>query len=293
MRVFLIIFLFLSISMTAQKQSFLNLDSIKAYAEKDSLIKDSLKQVFLIEKWDNKTFNPYKEETFKFPFNLEFNDVFYTSPINKENVITSRYGWRWGRAHRGIDIDLITGDEVFAMLDGKVRYIGYHAGHGRVIIIRHYNGLETVYAHLSRYEVKVNETVTKGQIIGKGGRTGNARGSHIHLETMFKGQHINPEYLFSFDDDRKIKRLSFWITRDWVTPFLHNSKRESKFVYFDSYEESKNAEGIQQKIYVVRKGDTLYDISRKHNIPIYKICKTNSIKSRSTLKIGQKLVLGY
>jgi murein DD-endopeptidase MepM/ murein hydrolase activator NlpD len=290
-RLFIIIIL-ISFNLKAQENHVLDLEEIKAFAKKDSLRKDSIKTSVLNTKWTNSIFMPFKEQEVQFPFKLEFNDVFYASPVSKNNVITSRYGWRWGRQHKGIDIDLISGDKVMAMLDGKVRYVGYHSGHGKVVIIRHFNGLETVYAHLSKYNVKENETVTKGQVIGEGGRTGNARGSHVHLETIYKGNYINPEYLFSFDEDQKIKRLTFWITKEWATPYLHNSKKPSDFVYYDTLEEAINHKDIDQKIYVVKPGDTLYDISKKYKIPISSLCHANSISTESTLRIGQELVLG-
>jgi len=245
----------------------------------------------MTEKWENKIFDPYKGERIEFPFKLTFEDSLYASPINRNKVVTSRYGWRWGRAHKGIDIDLFTGDKVMAMLDGKVRYVGWHGGHGRVIVIRHYNGLETIYAHLSRYSVKVNETVKKGQVIGRGGNSGNSRGSHVHIEATYKGNYINPEYLFSFDEDNKIKRSYFWITQDWVSPFLHNSRRQSEITYYDSYQEALNSEGLKQKVYVVKGGDTLYEISRRYNVSISNICRANSIRKNSTLRVGQELVL--
>lgn len=285
--VFLILF---PLSISAQDISAISLDSIKAYVERDSIKKDSIKKEFLTNNWSNTEFNPYRNTAIEFPFELNFDDVYYASPISKDYVITSRFGWRWSRVHKGIDIDLITGDNVIAMLDGKVRYVGYHSGHGKTIVVRHYNGLETVYAHLSGYKVKVNETVRKGQIIGTGGNTGNSRGSHVHIESTYKGLHINPEYIFSFDSSNKIKKPTFWITRDWVTPFLHNSNRQSEFVYFNSKEEAKQSKGIKQEVYIVKKGDTLYDISRRFNVSVSKICKANAIGKNTVLKIGQELV---
>jgi len=290
-RLFIIIIL-ISFNLKAQDNPILDVEAIKAFAIKDSLKKDSIKTSILQTKWENSIFMPFNKEELQFPFKLEFNDVFYASPVSRNNVITSRYGWRWGRQHRGIDIDLISGDNVMSMLDGKVRYVGYHSGHGKVIVIRHFNGLETVYAHLSEYNIKENEMVTKGQVIGKGGRTGNARGSHVHIETIYKGNYINPEYLFSFDDYHKVKRLNFWITKKWATPYLHNSRKPSELVYYDTLEEAINHKDIDQKIYVVKRGDTLYDISRAYNIPISSLCDANSISTKSTLKIGQKLILG-
>lgn len=292
---FFIFLMFTTFSVQSQENLFisqvLKLDSLQLLIKQESLKKDSIKKQLMLEKWDNKKFNPYKNERIDFPFKLSFEDSTYASPIKRNNVITSRYGWRWGRAHKGIDIDLITGDKVMAMLDGKVRYVGYHSGHGRAIIIRHYNGLETVYTHLSKYNVKANDVVVKGQVIGKGGRSGNARGSHIHIETTYKGNYINPEYLFSFNEENKIKRSYFWVTNDWVSPYLHNSRRQSEIVYYNSYQDAVNSEGIKQEVYVVKRGDTLYEISKRYNVSISRICKANSIRKNSTLRIGQELVL--
>ena len=291
MRIIGLLFFMIYIHTNAQNHKFINIDTLEAYLEKTIEKRDTVVFSTYSENWNNKVFNPYKNHTTEFPFKLSFTDSTYASPILKKNVVTSRFGWRWGRAHKGIDIDLITGDKVVALLDGKVRYVGYHSGHGRSIIIRHANGLETVYAHLSKYSVKPNDIVKKGQVIGKGGNTGNSRGSHIHIETIYKGNYINPEYLFSFDEKKEIKKNEFWVTKSWVTPYLHNSRRKSNLVYYDSKEAAEESDDFKSKIHVVKRGDTLYDISRRYNVSIYRICKTNSIRKNSTLKIGQQLVL--
>ena len=116
--------------------------------------------------------NPFKDVKVEYPFKITFKDSTFASPVKRRKVVTSRYGWRWGKPHRGIDIDLITGDKVMAMFDGKVRYVKYVLGHGQTVVIRHDNGLETIYSHLSRQLVKPNQIVKKGEVIGKGGRTG-------------------------------------------------------------------------------------------------------------------------
>lgn len=272
-------------------------DSINLVVIQDSLNKikdikkDSLSNVWFVEHWDTSTYNPYKKEVKTYPFNIIFTDSMYTSPIERKKVITSRYGWRNRRPHKGIDIDLITGDNVMAMFDGKVRYVNSQAGHGKLVVIRHFNGLETVYAHLSKQLVKVNDTVTKGQIIGKGGTTGNARGSHLHLEVSFKGIYIHPEYLFGFGEKNRIRSRNVWVTKHWVTPYIHNSKRQSNISICNTYEEALQSEKKQKQIYVVKQGDTLSEISNKHHVSITSICKTNAIRKTSMLRIGQKLVL--
>jgi murein DD-endopeptidase MepM/ murein hydrolase activator NlpD len=283
----------------AQHQDTLKIDTTVTHSlkVKDTLAqikpnkKDSIANVWLTEFWDTSTYNPYKNTIKRYPFNIVFADSVYGSPIERKKVVTSRYGWRNRRPHKGIDIDLVTGDNVLAMLDGKVRYVSAQAGHGKLVVIRHFNGLETVYAHLSKQLVNVNDRVSKGQIIGKGGTTGNARGSHLHLEVSFKGVYIYPEYIFNFGEKNKIRSQNIWVTKSWATPYLHSSKRQSLISICNTYEEALQSEKKQKQIYIVKKGDTLSKISYKHHVSINSICKTNAIRKTSTLKIGQKLVL--
>ncbi|MFK7781705.1 peptidoglycan DD-metalloendopeptidase family protein [Psychroserpens sp.] len=243
------------------------------------------------EYWDHTVYNPFRDEVVVFPLQLKFEDSTYASPIGKDKVVTSRYGWRRGRAHKGIDIDLITGDSLFAMFDGIVRMSRYSRGHGKTVVLRHYNGLETVYAHLSKYGVKENDTIKKGEYIGKGGVSGNARGSHLHLVVNYKGVAINPEYLFEFDASNAIRSKEIWVTQQWTRPYVHNSKRQSKIIPLLTEAEAVASLKKQKKIYVVKRGDTLSRISINNNISIAAICKTNAISKTSVIKPGQKLVI--
>jgi len=243
------------------------------------------------EYWDTTVYNPYRNTAYEFPINISFEDSTYASPVSHTKVITSRYGWRRGRPHKGIDIDLVTGDSVRTMLDGIVRFARYSRGHGRTVVVRHYNGLETTYAHLSHIAVKANDTVFKGQFIGKGGNTGRSTGSHLHLVTSYKGEYIHPEYLFNFDDTNTMRAQNLWVTRKWTRPSYHSSRRLSKLALYESKEAALASLEKQRKVYVVKKGDTLSRISRRNNTSIAAICRTNKIKKSSTLRIGQKLIL--
>nr|WP_321235006.1 M23 family metallopeptidase [uncultured Psychroserpens sp.] len=289
-----------SLSVQAQKAPELKIDisefnfiktidssKVEAAIEKDTIVPIDLKA----EYWDHTVYNPYKDAQVKFPIQLQFNDSTYHSPIGKNKVVTSRYGWRRGRPHRGIDIDLITGDSLYAMFDGIVRMSRYSRGHGRTVVVRHYNGLETVYAHLSAYGVKENDTVAKGQYLGKGGTSGNARGSHLHLVVNYKGISINPEYLFEFNEKNKVRASELWVTKKWTRPIVHNSKRQSKMQLLLSEEEAIASLIKQQSIYIVKRGDTLSRISKRNNVSIASLCKTNSLKRNSIIKIGQKIVI--
>lgn len=122
----------------------------------------------------------------------------FSMPI-EQSFITSNFGRRWNRNHNGVDIKAYIGDTIYAAFNGKVRVVKYDPkGYGKVIVIRHYNGLETVYGHLSKQIVKVNEIVEAGQAIGLAGNTGRSTGTHLHFETRFCGIPINPTEIFSF-----------------------------------------------------------------------------------------------
>jgi murein DD-endopeptidase MepM/ murein hydrolase activator NlpD len=112
--------------------------------------------------------------------------------------ITSRYGPRRGRAHQGLDISLKTGDPIYATFDGKVRFSKAAGNYGNLVIIRHNNGLETYYAHLSQRDVEVGDWVVAGQQIGLGGSTGRSTGPHLHFEVRYKGQSFDPERIIDF-----------------------------------------------------------------------------------------------
>lgn len=124
----------------------------------------------------------------------------FSMPI-EHNFITSNFGRRWNRNHNGIDIKAYLGDTIYAAFSGKVRVVRYNqGGYGNFIVIRHHNGLETVYGHLSKQIVKVNDDVKAGQAIGLAGNTGRSTGTHLHFETRFCGIPINPLEIFSFKE---------------------------------------------------------------------------------------------
>lgn len=243
------------------------------------------------EFWDTSKIKIDYGTEVSYPIHIQFKETNYVSPIPRNKVITSRYGWRKGRAHKGIDIDLITGDSLYAMFDGVVRFANYSSGHGRTVVVRHFNGLETVYAHLSRYGVKENDTVVAGSYLGKGGTSGNARGSHLHLEMNYKGIPVNPEYLLDFNENNEIRAKDIWITKTWTRPELHSIKRQSKLEIFSTEEEAIASMNREPKVYIVKKGDTLSKISLRNNTSITAICKSNHMKRNSTLRIGQKLII--
>lgn len=133
--------------------------------------------------------------------------------------INSPYGWRWERAHRGVDINLNTGDPVHAAFNGVVRIACPMGGYGNVIVIRHYNGLETVYGHLSKIKVKPRQIVKAGEVIGLGGSTGHSTGPHLHFEVRFQYETFDPEWILDFKNytlrthNLKLNKTYFGVTR--------------------------------------------------------------------------------
>ena len=202
--------------------------------------------------------------------------------------ITSRYGPRRGRAHQGLDIGLKTGDPIYATFDGKVRISKAAGDYGNLVVIRHNNGLETYYAHLSQRDVEVGDWVVAGQQIGLGGSTGRSTGPHLHYEVRYKGQSFDPERIIDFNngdlrrDELLLKRRHFSIYSKYEQDF-----GDEEEVAKQEEAERKAAAAVQY--HTVRSGDTLGAIARKYGTSVSRICQLNNIKSTSILRIGQKL----
>lgn len=122
----------------------------------------------------------------------------YVHPV--KGPATSKFGFRKYRYHLGEDINLETGDSVSSIFNGKVRIAQWSKTYGNVVIVRHPNGIETYYAHLSKLMVKTGDNVNAGDVIGLGGNTGHSHGSHLHFETRFKGQPFDPAMIIDFDN---------------------------------------------------------------------------------------------
>lgn len=191
--------------------------------------------------------------------------------------ITSRYGYRRGRYHNGVDIDLRTGDTVVAAFNGKVRYAKYNdAGFGNLVVIRHYNGLETFYAHLSDLHVVPNQEVKAGDPIGLGGNTGHSRGSHLHFETRFYDAPMNPEEIIDFKD-KIIRNENLFVHSGLFRPGALPSHIASPKL------------NANTTYYRIRSGDTLSRIASKHGTSIHMLCQLNNMRPTTTLRIGKSI----
>lgn len=179
--------------------------------------------------------------------------------------VTSGFGWRDSTMHNGIDIDLNRGDKVSVAFDGMVRVARRYGGFGNMVIVRHYNGLETVYAHLWKIKVKPGQVVVAGQLIGLGGSTGHSTGSHLHFEVRFKGVPINPKYVISFNEEKLFcNELTIKKTKWGLAAFP-----------------------AKEKCYTVQKGDTVFEIAKRFGTTTASIKEMNGLSGRIRLKPGQ------
>lgn len=199
-------------------------------------------------------------------------------------MVTSRYGYRHGRYHNGIDLDLETGDTVRAAWPGKIRYAKYNeGGFGNLVIIRHENGLETFYAHLDKHLVVPNQEVKAGEPIGLGGNTGRSYGSHLHFEVRFYDAPMNPEEVIDFEK-KQCKDENLMVHKGLFRPGAKPSDAEH---YSPTNVASSAAVGA--KYYKIRSGDTLSAIAARNRTSVSKLCQLNGIRPTTVLQVGRSI----
>lgn len=189
------------------------------------------------------------------------------SPLDK-TIVTSDFGLRRAVWHYGIDIRVKTGNPIYATFDGVVRISGYdRRGFGRFVLIRHKNGLETLYAHLSKNFMKLGQVVKAGDVIGNGGNSGRSTAPHLHFELRYSGNAINPNEIFDFKENKIIS-----------STYVINHKT---FAYLE--------EANKIRYHVIRSGDTLSGLSYRYGVSVSKMCSLNGISRNSILRIGQRV----
>ena len=226
----------------------------------------------LYPNWNNQYVHAYGNAIIPDTYTIDLTGFHMPTPSTK---ITSPFGPRWRRMHNGLDLKVNIGDTIVAAFDGKVRIVKYERrGYGKYVVIRHDNGLETVYGHLSKQLVEENQLVKAGEVIGLGGNTGRSTGSHLHFETRFLGIAINPIYMFDFPkQDIVADTYTFRRTQ--------GSKRAGSH-------DTQVADGTI-RYHKVKSGDTLSRIDKLRGVSVSTLCKLNRIKPTTTLRIGQVL----
>ncbi|EGJ70362.1 Peptidase M23 [Bacteroides coprosuis DSM 18011] len=221
----------------------------------------------LYPEWITSSVHCYANVVIPDSYTIDLTD--FVMPTDSRKV-TSGFGARWGRRHNGLDIKVNIGDTIKVAFAGKVRIVKNEPrGYGRYIVVRHYNGLETIYGHLSKQLVKPGDDIEAGDVIGLGGNTGRSYGSHLHFETRFLGIAIDPSQMFDFPNQDVV-----------ADTFVFEKKKGDN--------STASAGGAY---YRVRHGDTLTGIAASKRISVDTICKLNSMKQDAVLHAGQQLRL--
>lgn len=228
--------------------------------------------------WDSRNVDPYGIDPKDFDDSVEIqlydqaSGQSWASPLNQLRT-TSSFGLRGYRWHYGTDLDLNTGDTIRAAFDGIVRIVRYEpGGWGYFVLVRHYNGLETLYGHMSRQLTQVGQLLRAGDVIGLGGSTGRSSGPHLHYEVRYQGNAFDPSLIYNFAESR----LSNQYFSLLPSHFAHIAQRRASVVRRLVY-------------YRVRRGDTLGGIATRHGTTITKLTKLNRIGRNSTLRLGQRV----
>lgn len=271
----------------------------------------------LYEEWSNKSVANYNQaipETYTV-------DLRHFAMPTKSRMVTSGYGRRWGRMHKGIDVKVYTGDTIVSAFEGKVRIVKYEPnGYGNYVVIRHNNGLETVYGHLSKHLVIENQKVRAGQPIGLGGNTGRSTGSHLHFETRLLGIAINPAFMFDFVNqdvtaNKYVFRRSEHIAQAGTTrakapaakpaattatkqitapvqkPITPASPAQTRATQQAQVSQTTASVAAKETSHKVQQGETLYSIARNNGMTVEQLCKKNGIPTSYVIKIGETLKL--
>lgn len=231
----------------------------------------------LYPEWSNKYAHAYRN--IKIPDNFKIDLRGFSMPTPSRRI-TSNYGYRasFGRMHKGLDVKVYTGDTIYSAFSGKVRVVRYEArGYGNYVVIRHNNGLETIYGHLSKQLVRENQYVRSGEPIGLGGSTGRSTGSHLHFEVRFLGEAIDPRKVFDFPN------------QDIVSDFYVFRKHEFDQMVARQADHDNNpaTTATGPSFYKVKQGETLYSIARKYNTSVQMLRELNRLNGSMKVFPGQ------
>ena len=232
-------------------------------------------------------------------------------PTPEHARMSSHFGARRRRWHYGVDLAMPTGEPIYAAFDGIVRISRWNSSYGNLVVVRHFNGLETYYAHLSQRDVEAGDTVRAGQVIALCGNTGRSYGSHLHFEIRYMGKALNPEYVLDCSEhkllcDELVLTPAYFSKKgsSHSSPSLADLRRINQQAGTADNSSATVAENQQRdpskpkpqatkssqaKYYKVRSGDTLSKIAARNGTTVKKLCKLNGIKETTVLQIGKRL----
>jgi murein DD-endopeptidase MepM/ murein hydrolase activator NlpD len=230
-----------------------------------------------VARWDTADINMYHVDMTQFHdtliYNLKDDQNNWKYSVPHQGIVTSGFGKRalFGRKfHKGLDIDLETGDPVHAALEGKIRIARYNRGYGNMVVISHEGGLETLYGHLSELNVQEGDVVTSGQVIGLGGSTGQSTGPHLHFEVRVFGEQVDPSWVI-----------------DTQTLMPHTSVMKIDKSWFEHLMEMREVE-----MHIVAPGETIDQICAMYEMDRLSLLELNGLDETTTeLPEGTRLKL--
>lgn len=234
--------------------------------------------------WDAYSLNPYRSDIsqFKDSLLLTLYDTVkgqnWSEPVPR-SFITSEFGRRGYRWHYGVDLELDMGDSIKSVWDGVVRLTNWDGGgYGNYVLVRHYNGLETLYGHLSDIQCNVGQIVQAGDLLAKGGNTGRSSGPHLHFEIRYQGIPINPMEVFDFNS-HAIKSNTYLLSPE---TFSYLGRRRGS---------GGDGNPRTRKVYYhrVRRGDTLSSVAGKYGVSVSTLKKLNGMGRSNNLQAGKRL----
>ncbi|MDR1865136.1 MAG: peptidoglycan DD-metalloendopeptidase family protein [Bacteroidales bacterium] len=203
--------------------------------------------------------------------------------------VNSEFGPRGGVMHAGIDLSVALNAPVYCAFDGKVRMAKEYGDYGKVVVVRHENGLETLYAHLNAIDTEVNRQVKAGDRIGAGGRTGRATGVHLHFETRFMGEPFNPRLLIDFENCR-IKSPVLALDETSYRQYYRDLQPAAAPRTKETAAPGKTPSAPPRR-HIAEKGDTLYGIARRYGTTVDALRKLNLLPETAVLQVGQTLLI--
>ena len=244
------------------------------------------------ECWTHDSTNPYKVEQADLPSQWSIWCVDslsqYHCPYKGDVYPRGKFGIRRGRRHQGVDLPLKVGDPIRATFTGKVRISKYWGAYGNVVVIRHENGIETFYAHLSQRLVEQDQWVNAGDVIGYGGSTGRSTGPHLHFETRYKGFAFDPQWLIDFKTGQLRHRL-FVLKKKYFSIYSNYEQDFEDEIKNNEEDKAEDAEREAMRWYTIKSGDTLGRIAINNGTTVSELCRLNGINRNTTLKIGKKI----
>ena len=252
----------------------------------------------------------------------------FVMPCQFEKIKTTYGETKNGGFHPGIDLKTEPQTLVKSCFDGVVRMATYYGDYGLMVVVRHYNGLETVYAHLDKLCVTPHQIVKAGQVIGQTGTTGNTKECILHFETRFMNEYFDPELVIDFEEEDVLQNNMALMSRDFniipleevgnwkpsapkptatapaVKPTVNQEVKQEvtaqpkeEQVVEETVEETPKTETVnptttpqETAVYhTVKAGENLYRISVKYNTTVDNILKLNNLKNADKIVEGQKL----